>query len=65
MYLQIPENNIDDFKTIYIRSLLQKLSKELSKTYYKSTDWPAIRQINEGNPNLSFHNYFEDVEKMI
>ena len=64
MYLQIPENNIDDFNTIYVRPLLQKLSKELSKTY-KSTDWPAIRQINEGDPNLSFHNYFEDVEKMI
>ena len=64
MYLQIPENNIDDFNTIYVRPLLQKLSKELSETY-KSTDWPAIRQINEGNANLSFHNYFEEVEKMI
>ena len=32
---------------------------------YKSTDWPTIRQIDQGNPNLSFHNYVEEVEKMI
>ena len=32
---------------------------------YKSTDWPTIMQIDKGNPNLSFHNYIEEVEKMI
>ena len=32
---------------------------------YKSTDWPNIMQIDKGNPNLSFHNYIEEVEKMI
>ena len=32
---------------------------------YKSKDWPTIMQINKGNPNLSFHNYIEEVEKMI
>ena len=32
---------------------------------YKSTDWPTIRQIDKGNPNLSFHNYIEEVENMI
>ena len=32
---------------------------------YKSTDWPNIMQIDKGNPNLSFHNYIEEVEKTI
>ena len=32
---------------------------------YKSKDWPTIMQIDKGNPNLSFHNYIEEVEKMI
>ena len=32
---------------------------------YKSTDWPTIMQIDKGNPNLSFYNYIEKVEKMI
>ena len=32
---------------------------------YKSTDWPNVMQINKGNPNLSFHNYIEEVDKMI
>ena len=32
---------------------------------YKSKDWPTIMQIDTGNPNLSFHNYIEEVEKMI
>ena len=32
---------------------------------YKSTDWPNIMQIDEGNPNLSLHNYIEEVENMI
>ena len=32
---------------------------------YKFTDWPNVMQIDKGNPNLSFHNYFEEVEKMI
>ena len=32
---------------------------------YKSTDWPDIMQIGKGNPNLSFHNYIKEVEKMI
>ena len=33
--------------------------------YYKYTDWPTIMQIDKGNPNLSFHNCIEEVEKMI
>ena len=32
---------------------------------YKSTNWPKVMQIDKGNPNLSFHNYIEEVEKMI
>ena len=32
---------------------------------YKSADWPAIMLIDKGNPNLSFHNFVEEVEKMI
>ena len=32
---------------------------------YKSTDWPNIMQIDKENPNLSFHNSIEEVEKMI
>ena len=32
---------------------------------YKSTNWPDIMQIDKGNPNLSFHNHIEEVEKMI
>ena len=32
---------------------------------YKSTDWSTIMQIDKGNPNLSFYNYIEKVEKMI
>ena len=32
---------------------------------YKSTDWPNVMQIDKGNPNLSFHNYIEEVEKII
>ena len=32
---------------------------------YKSRDWPTIVQIHKGNPNLSLHNYIEEVEKMI
>ena len=32
---------------------------------YKSTDWPNVMQIDKWNPNLSFHNYIEEVEKMI
>ena len=32
---------------------------------YKSTDWPTIMQIDKENPNLSFYNYIEKVEKMI
>ena len=32
---------------------------------YKSTDWPSIIQIDKGNPDLSFHNYIEEVEKII
>ena len=32
---------------------------------YKSIDWPTIMQIDKGNPNLSFHNYIEQVERMI
>ena len=32
---------------------------------YKSKDWPTIMQIDKGNPNLSFHNYIEEFEKMI
>ena len=32
---------------------------------YKSTDWLTIMQLDKGNPNLFFHNYMEEVEKMI
>ena len=32
---------------------------------YKSTDWTTIMQIDKENPNLSFYNYIEKVEKMI
>ena len=32
---------------------------------YKSKDWLSIMQIDKENPNLSFHNYIEEVEKMI
>ena len=32
---------------------------------YKSKDWPTIMQIDKGNPNLSFHDYIEEVKKMI
>ena len=32
---------------------------------YKSKDWPTFMQIDKRNPNLSFHNYIEDVKKMI
>ena len=32
---------------------------------YKFKDWPTIMQIDKGNPNLSFQNYIEEVEKMI
>ena len=32
---------------------------------YKSTDWPNVMQIDKGNPNLSFHNYIEEVKKII
>ena len=32
---------------------------------FKSTDWPKVMQIDKGNPDLSFHNYIEEVEKMI
>ena len=31
----------------------------------KSTDWPNTMQIDKKNPNLSFHNYIKEVEKMI
>ena len=34
-------------------------------TDYKSTDWPNNLQIDKGNPNLSFNNYMEEIEKMI
>ena len=34
-------------------------------TDYKSTDWPNNLQIDKDNPNLSFHNYMEEIEKMI
>ena len=32
---------------------------------YKSTDWPNVKLIDKENPNLPFHNYIEEVEKMI
>ena len=32
---------------------------------YKSSDWHNAIQIDKENPNLSFHNYFEEAEKMI
>ena len=32
---------------------------------YKSTYWPNIMPIDKRNPNVSFHNYIEEVEKMI
>ena len=32
---------------------------------YKSTDWPAIMQIDKENPNFSFRIYMEKIEKMI
>ena len=32
---------------------------------YESKDWPTIMEIDKGNPNLSFHNYIEEAEKMI
>ena len=31
----------------------------------KSKDWSTIMQIDKGNPKLPFHNYIEQVEKMI
>ena len=34
-------------------------------TDYKPKDGSNIMQIDKGNPNLSFHNYIEEVEKMI
>ena len=32
---------------------------------FRSTNWPKVMQIDKGNPDLSFHNYIEEVEKMI
>ena len=32
---------------------------------YKSKDWFNIMQIDKRNPNLSFQNYIEEVEKMM
>ena len=47
---------IRDWKTFYNATF---------PTGYKFTDWPKVMQIDKGNPNLSFHNYIEEVEKMI
>ena len=54
----LPRSNvfIRDWKTFNIATF---------SADYKSTDWPNSTQIDKGNPNFSFHNYFEEVEKMI
>ena len=46
-----------------LQSSERNISANLTLTYSK--DWPTIMQIDKGNPNLSFHNYIEEIEKMI
>ena len=36
IFFRHPDNNIDDFNANYLRSLLQKLSKELLKKFFYS-----------------------------
>ena len=46
-------------------SRLENFNNATFSTDYKSQDWLTVVQIDKGNPNLSFHNYIEEVEKML
>ena len=57
------------YKSVHISNVfirdLKTFNNATFSAYYKSKDWPTIMQIDKENPNLSFDNYIEEVEKMI